>query len=123
MRLNRALGRKGAVFKDRFFSNILTTPSEVARALLYIAQNPVKAGYSRKPEDWEASAVRDFLFGSLKETVWSFYGHAFRVLGFFTNPRKALKDILDGKTKPVRPGRARQNRLPFKRGLPKLKTA
>ena len=37
--LNRALGRKGKVFADRFHSRVLKTPTEVRRALAYVLNN------------------------------------------------------------------------------------
>lgn len=37
--INRILGRKGRVFADRFHARILTTPTEVRNALLYVLNN------------------------------------------------------------------------------------
>jgi REP element-mobilizing transposase RayT len=42
--INRALGRLGAVFADRYFSRILRTPLEVKRALAYVLDNARKHG-------------------------------------------------------------------------------
>ena len=39
MRLNRALGRKGRVFDDRYHAHALRTPREAARALEYVLRN------------------------------------------------------------------------------------
>jgi hypothetical protein len=38
-RLNAALGRRGRVFVDRYFSRILTTPSQVRNCLAYVLLN------------------------------------------------------------------------------------
>ena len=38
-RLNRALGRRGAVFTDRYHAHVLRTPREVRHALRYILNN------------------------------------------------------------------------------------
>lgn len=38
-RLNRRMGRSGAVFADRYHSRILRTPTEVHRALAYVRNN------------------------------------------------------------------------------------
>ena len=40
--LNRALGRGGKVFRDRYHAHILRTPSEVANARNYLLQNHAK---------------------------------------------------------------------------------
>ncbi|MCC6751565.1 MAG: hypothetical protein IT371_28190 [Deltaproteobacteria bacterium] len=37
--LNRTVGRKGRVFRDRYHQHILRTPSEVKAALAYVLQN------------------------------------------------------------------------------------
>jgi len=37
--INRVLGRRGAVWADRYHARALTTPSEVRRALVYVLQN------------------------------------------------------------------------------------
>jgi REP element-mobilizing transposase RayT len=41
-RLNKALGRKGTVFTDRYFSRVLTTPGEVRNVLCYVLRNNVR---------------------------------------------------------------------------------
>jgi REP element-mobilizing transposase RayT len=38
-RINRASGRRGRVFDDRFFARVLRTPGEVANALNYVLHN------------------------------------------------------------------------------------
>ena len=37
--VNRALGRRGRVWSDRYHARMLSTPSEVRRALVYVLQN------------------------------------------------------------------------------------
>jgi REP element-mobilizing transposase RayT len=41
-RLNRALGRSGRVFADRYHARYLKTPTEARRALVYVLQNGKK---------------------------------------------------------------------------------
>jgi putative transposase len=41
-KLNRVMGRKGAVLADRYFSRVLKTPSHVRRAVHYVLRNHVK---------------------------------------------------------------------------------
>jgi REP element-mobilizing transposase RayT len=55
IRLNRLMGRRGAVFADRYHAHVLRTPAEVRNALAYVEGNlashaarrgePVGAGY------------------------------------------------------------------------------
>jgi REP element-mobilizing transposase RayT len=45
--LNRALGRRGKVFADRFHARILKTPREVRNALAYVLENARKHGFLR----------------------------------------------------------------------------
>lgn len=48
-RINRALGRRGRVFADRFHARELRTPTEVAHALGYVLENVFKhAGAPRR---------------------------------------------------------------------------
>ena len=37
--LNKVMGRRGAVFADRYHAHLLATPSEAARAVLYVLDN------------------------------------------------------------------------------------
>lgn len=134
--INRAFGRKGAVFRDRFFSRALNTVSELVRVLRYIGMNPVKAGLVDRPEDWEAGSVRAYLAAGSKGTrdtqdggiqdrcasglgPWRFWGWMYRVLGFEDDPAEALRRILDGRRRPVVHRGGRQLRLPFTKGLPR----
>lgn len=114
--INRMFRRRGAVFRDRFFSRVLATVSELVRALRYVGLNPVKAGLCRRPEDWIASSIAACLRGC-GPGPWSFRGWMYRLLGFGQDVREALHRIMSGRTAPRLPGRSRQNRLPFARGL------
>ena len=111
--INRAYGRQGRVFRDRFFSRALRTASELLGVLHYIGMNPVKAGYVKRPEDWVASGVRPFLGGYLEKSPWRFWGWAYRVLGFEEDPGQALRDILSGKRRRRTGTGGRQLRLPL----------
>jgi hypothetical protein len=42
--IQRALGRAGSIFADRYFSRILRTPLEVKRALAYVLENARRHG-------------------------------------------------------------------------------
>lgn len=115
--INRIASRSGRVFSDRFFSRALSTVSELVRVLRYVGQNPVRARLVRRPEDWAASSVPACLDRSRTPAPWAFRGWMYRVLGFLDDPHTALERILCGETRERSPGRSRQNRLPFKRGL------
>jgi len=117
--INRTYGRQGKVFRDRFFSRVLRTVSEVVSVLRYIGLNPVKAGLVKRPEHWQASGVRPYLGGYLEKSPWRFWGWIYGVLGFEEDPQEALRMILDGTRKPIVHRGGRQLKLPFARGLPK----
>ncbi len=46
--MNTSLGRKGAVFADRYHARVLKTPLEVRNALVYVLQNGAKHGEVRR---------------------------------------------------------------------------
>jgi len=50
-RLNRATGRKGAVFADRYHAHILRTPREVRNAVRYVMENS-RIHAERRGETW-----------------------------------------------------------------------
>src|SRR5206468_9063321 len=56
-RLNRVMGRRGAVFADRYHAHVLRTPSEVARALAHVFGN--FAVHARRRGDYSADAELD----------------------------------------------------------------
>jgi REP element-mobilizing transposase RayT len=49
-RLNRAAGRRGRFFADRYHAHILRTPTEVHRALAYVLLNQRKHAAERHPQ-------------------------------------------------------------------------
>lgn len=121
--INRFAGRRGAVFRERYFSRILSTVSELVQALKYVGQNPVKARLVRRPEDWAASSVAECLGRRRPTDAWAYRGWMYRVLGFFEDAARALARILSGETGVRKPGRSRQAKLPFARGLPVARAA
>lgn len=50
-RLNRATGRKGSVFADRYHAHVLRTPSEVRNAVRYVMENS-RIHAERRGEIW-----------------------------------------------------------------------
>ncbi len=50
--LNRALGRKGKVFADRFHDRVLTSPKQVRHALAYVLCNARKHGVAPPSRGW-----------------------------------------------------------------------
>jgi putative transposase len=58
--VNRVLGRRGAVWGDRFHARDLTTPREVRNALVYVLQNHRKHGDGRGPRFDPCSSARWF---------------------------------------------------------------
>jgi REP element-mobilizing transposase RayT len=53
--INRALGRRGKVFADRYHGHILKTPTEVRNAVVYVRQNHAKHLRKRgkMPHPWD----------------------------------------------------------------------
>ena len=47
--LNRALGRRGRVFADRYFSRVLKTPREVRNCLAYVLNNEQRHRLGKRP--------------------------------------------------------------------------
>jgi REP element-mobilizing transposase RayT len=115
--INHICQRRGTVFRDRYFSRVLNTVSELAGVLRYIANNPVRAKLCKRVGEWFSSSIDACLRSARAQKRWSFPGWMYRVLGFHEDPGAALRRIVDGAVLPVRAS-GRQNRLPFSRGLP-----
>ncbi|HZS36875.1 MAG TPA: hypothetical protein VFF06_08615 [Polyangia bacterium] len=49
--LNRAMGKKGAVYAERYSATILRTPAEVARALDHVLDHATRVGLIRRGPD------------------------------------------------------------------------
>ena len=59
-RFNRRYDRVGHVFQNRFSSYIIETEAHFARALAYVATNPVEAGLCSRIGDWPwGTGLRD----------------------------------------------------------------
>jgi REP element-mobilizing transposase RayT len=56
-RINRHLGRRGALFVDRYHAHALGSPTEVRRALIYVLNNHLKHNASRALYDDRSSAL------------------------------------------------------------------
>jgi REP element-mobilizing transposase RayT len=55
--INRLLGRRGRPFwQDESFDHWIRTPERFTKAIRYIENNPVKAGFCAAPEDWRWSS-------------------------------------------------------------------
>lgn len=121
--INRAFGRKGSVYRDRYFSRPLRSVSELIRAIRYVAMNPVAARLSARPEAYPYSSVPDYLVKNPDDSPWAACGWMFRLLGFGGDPARALRDILEGRRSPVVARGSRQQRLPFAKGLPEYRSS
>lgn len=65
--------RSGHLFQDRFRSEPVETDEYFLTALRYIHQNPVKAGISRRAEDYRYSSFGEYLHGGdLVDTAFGF---------------------------------------------------
>ncbi len=59
-RINRHRGERGVLLQGRFFDRALRTVRECHEKVGYIHFNPVKAGLTKRPEDWKWSSVHDY---------------------------------------------------------------
>jgi hypothetical protein len=55
--LNRMLGKKGAVYAERYHATVLRTPAEVARALDHVLDHATRLGLIRRNVDQYSSAT------------------------------------------------------------------
>jgi putative transposase len=66
---NKAHGVKGHLWGDRFFSKIIKGREAFIKEFDYISRNPVKAGLTEKPDEWEYGGMFHFIKG--KSTIIS----------------------------------------------------
>ena len=51
-RFNRRHDRKGHLFGDRFWTQLVRSDEHLAAACAYVVHNPVRAGLCAQPDDW-----------------------------------------------------------------------
>lgn len=56
---NQRKGRRGAFWEDRYHATAVDTDEHLARCLVYIDLNMVRAGVVKHPGDWSASGYRE----------------------------------------------------------------
>ena len=54
---NELLGRTGGFWHREYYDRFIRDGDHYERVLNYIHMNPVKAGLSAKPEDWQWSSI------------------------------------------------------------------
>ena len=69
------LGSKGGIWQARFYERALRTPKDAEEAILYVHDNPMKAGLADRPEDYDWSSYRACISGEpipidLDPLVW-----------------------------------------------------
>jgi putative transposase len=55
---NRRHDRVGHLFQARYWSHVIATEGDLSAAVLYILDNPVRAGVCGRPEEWRWSSAR-----------------------------------------------------------------
>jgi putative DNA methylase len=55
---NKVLGRRGQFWMEDYFDRYVRNAKHFASAIAYIENNPVKAGFCEKPEDWSFGSAR-----------------------------------------------------------------
>lgn len=58
-KFNRRKGRKGAFWEDRYYATAVQCDSHLARCLVYIDLNMIRAGVVQHPEDWPHGGYRE----------------------------------------------------------------
>ncbi len=51
-RINKALGRRGPVWREESFDHLVRSPADANDKFNYIYRNPVRAGLADRPEDY-----------------------------------------------------------------------
>jgi len=54
---NRLLGRRGEFWQPESYDRVVRDDAELERIVLYVEQNPVKAGLCQRPEEWSFSSA------------------------------------------------------------------
>jgi len=57
------LGSKGGIWQARFYERALRTPKDVEEAIVYVHDNPIRAGLADSPEDYYWSSYRACILG------------------------------------------------------------
>jgi putative transposase len=61
---NKSRGRHGHVFRDRFFSILITQDSHLLEASRYVVLNPLRAGLVTTPQEWPWSSYSTTVLGT-----------------------------------------------------------
>ena len=64
--INKRYKRHGSLFQSRFRRKLIKTDIQFQNTLVYIHNNPVKHGFTTKPEDYPYSSYHDYI--SLQKT-------------------------------------------------------
>ena len=51
-RINKALGRRGKVWQDESFDHVLRNDENLARKIVHVLENPVRAGLTNSREEY-----------------------------------------------------------------------
>ncbi|MDH5389512.1 MAG: transposase, partial [Gammaproteobacteria bacterium] len=66
---NQRKGRKGAYWEDRYHATAVDTDEYLARCMVYIDLNMVRAGAVKHPRDWVSCGFREIQFPTERYTV------------------------------------------------------
>jgi putative transposase len=67
---NRLLSRQGAFWQRESYDHWIRDDDELERIVLYIQQNPVKAGLVSRPQDWYWCSCHDRYLRDGEPTAW-----------------------------------------------------
>ena len=76
--VNRDMQRVGSLFQGRYQAKRIRSTEQLVQLTRYIHRNPVEAGLSKLPEDWEFSSYKEYI-GFRNGTIPKIN---FRLLGF-----------------------------------------
>ena len=100
---NKKKNRVGFVFRDRYFTQPILSRQQLYNCLVYIHNNPVKAGLVKEAKDYEYSSYNEWINRKEiidKDSVQLVYGEDIKNIGefrqiHFNNEIKDIDDIIE----------------------------
>ena len=98
IRYNKANNRKGYVFRDRFYTQPILNEIQLYNCLVYIHQNPVKAGKCLRMQDYVYSSYNDYTKGKRligEKSIKLVFGSEEKYIKQFNVVHERVKEIED----------------------------
>lgn len=92
---NKMYNRRGSLFLDNLNRNIIESEDYFFQAIRYVHLNPVKHGFTSRPEDWSYSSFNTYLYDQptfvTKEQVIKWFGGRESFIEYHQNPQSFEK--------------------------------